>query len=158
MHTRLAVLRGVRAAAARRRLLRSAATLAARRAKGSASGYAWRPRLVMALQSHMAAASVGSLVQGSTQAQVRAVATSRSRLSHIRPVQHHQRHLSDIKLQASHFILIPLCNCSMQPPWRHVTTALINMAFCKSWTWAATTALTLMDKGSEMQVLTCLSR
>ena len=134
MRTRTAVLVGARAAAARRRLLRSAAMLAARRAKASASGYAWRPRRVMALQNNTAAASVGSLVQGSTQAQVRAVATSRSRLSHVRPAQHHQRRLSNMKLQASHLILIRLCNCSMQPPWRHVTTALINMAFCKSWT------------------------
>ena len=40
MHTQTAVLGGARAAAARRRLLRSDAMPAARRAKASASGYA----------------------------------------------------------------------------------------------------------------------
>ena len=107
------MLGGAQAAAAMRRLLRSAAMSAARRAKASASGYTWRVRRVMALQSHMAAASVGSLVQGSTQAQVRTVAISRSRWSHTRPAQYHQRHLGNMNLQASHPILIRLCNRSM---------------------------------------------
>ena len=96
MHTWTAVLRGVAAAAARRRLLRSAAMPAAKRVRASASGYAWWPRRVLALQSHAAAASVGPLVQGSTQAQTRAAATIRSRWSHIRPAQHHQRQLSNM--------------------------------------------------------------
>ena len=70
----------------------------------------------MALQRHAAAASVGSLVQGSTQAQVRTVATSKRRWSHTRPAHHHQRHSSNMNLQAGHFLLISLYNCSMQPP------------------------------------------
>ena len=94
MHTWTAVLGGTAAAAARRRLLRSATMPAARRARASASGYAWRPRRVMALQSHAAAASVGSLVQGSTQAQTRAAATIRNTWSHTRPAQHHQRRMN----------------------------------------------------------------
>ena len=48
----------------------------------------------MALQSHAAAASVGPLVQGSTQAQTRAAATIRNRWSHTRPAQQHQRRLN----------------------------------------------------------------
>ena len=73
----------------------------------------------MALQNHAAAASVGSLVWGSTQVQTRAAATSRSRRSHIRPAQHHQRQLSNMNLRPATFF----CFVSS----RHLFTALVNV-------------------------------